>query len=44
MGRFYLCRVNAPVRMVVSAGNGYQDVWQSLPGAGDLAFEIELKR
>ena len=44
MGRFYLCRVTTPVRMVVSAGNGFQDVWQSLPGTGDMALEIELKR
>ena len=42
-GRFFLCRVNAPVQMVVSAGNGYQDWWQSIPGMGDMSFEIELK-
>jgi hypothetical protein len=41
-GRFYLCRVNTPVRMVVSAGNGYQDWWQSISGVADL--EIELRR
>jgi hypothetical protein len=43
-GRFYLCRLNTPVQMVVSAGNGYQDWWQSIPGDRDLAVEIELKR
>src|SRR5581483_1260053 len=34
-GRFFLCRVNAPVEMVVS-GIGYQDWWQSIPGTGDM--------
>jgi hypothetical protein len=43
-GRFFLCRVNAPVQMVVSAGNGYQDWWQSIPGTGDMVLEVELKR
>ena len=43
-GRFFLCRVNAPVQMVVSAGNGYQDWWQSIPGTGDMVLEIELRR
>ena len=43
-GRFYLCRVNTSVQMVVSAGNGYEDWWQSLPGGGDMALEIELKK
>jgi hypothetical protein len=43
-GRFFLCRVNAPVQMVISAGNGYQDVWQSIPGAIDMHLEIELRR
>jgi hypothetical protein len=43
-GRFFLCRVNAPVQMVVSSGNGHQDVWQSLPGTGDMHLDIELKR
>jgi hypothetical protein len=42
-GRFFLCRVNAPVQMVVS-GNGYQDRWQSIPGTGDMHLEIELRR
>jgi hypothetical protein len=42
-GRFFLCRVNAPVQMVVS-GNGYQDWWQSIPGTGDMQLEIELRR
>jgi hypothetical protein len=43
-GRFFLCRVNAMVQVVVSAGNGYQDWWQSIPGTSDMFFEIELKR
>jgi hypothetical protein len=42
-GRFFLCRVNAPVQMVVS-GYGYQDWWQSIPGTGDMQLEIELRR
>jgi hypothetical protein len=42
-GRFFLCRVNAPVQMVVS-GNGYQDRWQSIPGTDDMQLEIELRR
>jgi hypothetical protein len=40
-GRFFLCRVNVPVRMGVSS---YQEWFQSIPGTGDLSFEIELKR
>jgi hypothetical protein len=43
-GRFFLCRVNAPVQMVISAGNGYRDVWQSLPGTVDMVLDIELIR
>jgi hypothetical protein len=43
-GRFFLCRVNAPVRMVVSSGIGHQDVWQSITGTADMVLEIELKR
>lgn len=43
-GRFLLCSVNAPVQIVVSAGNGYQDWWQSILGTGDMSFEIELRR
>jgi hypothetical protein len=39
-GKFFFCRVDAPVRMGVS---GYQEP-QSIPGAGDMYFEIELKR
>jgi len=39
-GRFFFCRVNAPVRMGVS---GYQEP-QFIPGISDLYFEIELKR
>jgi hypothetical protein len=48
-GRFFFCRVNAPVRMGVA---GYQDMVVSgykegvafIPGTGDMFFEIELKR
>jgi hypothetical protein len=43
-GRFYLCRVNAAVQMVISSGNGHQDVWQSIAATSDMALEIELKR
>lgn len=43
-GRFFLCRVNAPVQMVVSAGNGYQDAWRLIPGTTDMDLEIELRR
>jgi hypothetical protein len=43
-GRFFLCRVNAPVLVGVS-GAGYQTSWsQSIPGTGDMFFEIELRR
>ncbi len=40
-GRFFLCRVSVPVRMGVSR---YQDWFESLPGTGDMSFEIELRR
>ena len=40
-GRFFLCRVNAPVWMGVSSR---QEWFQTLPGTGDLFFEIELRR
>lgn len=40
-GRFFLCRVNVPVRMGVSS---YQDWFQFISGTGDLFFEIELRR
>ena len=39
-GRFFFCHVNAPVRMGVS---GRQEP-QSIPGTGDMSFEIELRR
>ena len=43
-GRFFLCRVNAPVLMYVFL-SGYQRVdARSIPGTGDMFFEIELKR
>jgi hypothetical protein len=40
-GRFFFCRVNAPVGMGVSS---YKEWFRSIPGTGDLSFEIELKR
>jgi hypothetical protein len=40
-GRFFLCRVNAPVRMIVSSPREWE---QSLSGTGDMFFEIELRR
>jgi hypothetical protein len=40
-GRFFFCRVNAPVRMVVS---GYLGGVQFIPGTGDMFLEIELRR
>lgn len=43
-GRYFLCRVNTPVRMVVSAGGGYQDSWHSLTGTTDMVLDIELQR
>jgi hypothetical protein len=48
-GRFFLCRVNAPVRMVVSSHqdmvvSGYPYGVEFIPGTGDMFFEIELKR
>ena len=36
-GRFFFCRVNRPVQMVVSEVT-------NIPGTGDMFFEIELKR
>jgi hypothetical protein len=40
-GRFFLCRVNAPVLMGVSS----RDEWlKAVPGTADLNFEIELRR
>ena len=48
-GRFFFCRVNAPVRMVVSGyqdmvASGYRGGTQFIPGTSDMFFEIELKR
>jgi hypothetical protein len=34
-GRFFLCRVDAPVQMVIS---------ETLPGSGNMELEIELRR
>jgi hypothetical protein len=47
-GRFFFCRVNAPVRMVVSGHQdmvaaGYRDGVAFIPGTGDMFFEIEVK-
>jgi hypothetical protein len=48
-GRFFFCRVNAPVLMGVSGYEemvvaGYKDGLAYIPGTGDMFFEIELKR
>ena len=48
-GRFFFCRVNAPVRMGVSRYQdmvmaGYKDGTAFIPGAGDMFFEIDLRR
>jgi hypothetical protein len=48
-GRFFFCRVNAPVRMVVAGYDemvvsGYEGGVAHIPGTGDMFFEIELKR
>jgi hypothetical protein len=40
-GRFFFCRVNAPVWMGVSSR---QEWFQSIPGTADVSFEIELRR
>lgn len=42
-GRFFVCRVDTPVGLVVS-GIGYQDWSQLIPGTSDMVLEIELKR
>ena len=41
-GRFFFCRVNAPVRMFV--GSYQQSEPRFLQGTGDMFFEIELQR
>lgn len=48
-GRFFFCRVNAPVRMGVSryqdmVAAGYTGGVAHIPGTGDMFFEIEVKR
>jgi hypothetical protein len=48
-GRFFFCRVNVPVRMGVSRYQdmvmaGYKDGVAFVPGAGDMFFEIDLRR
>ena len=48
-GRFFFCRVNAPVQMVVSGYqemvvSGYPGGAISIPGTGDMFFEVELRR
>jgi hypothetical protein len=47
-GRFFFCRVNAPVQMIVSsfdemAAGGSESAF-AIPGTRDMFFEIELKR
>jgi hypothetical protein len=44
-GRFFLCRVNAPVVLGVGVDpNRYQRWSQLIPGTGDMVLEIELIR
>jgi hypothetical protein len=48
-GRFFFCRVNAPVRMGVSRYQdmvmaGYKEGTAFIPGAADMFFEIDLRR
>jgi hypothetical protein len=48
-GRFFFCRVNAEVQMVVNdnevmSASGYKDGVAYIPGTGDMFFEVELKR
>ena len=48
-GRFFFCRVNAPVQMVVSSYEemvvaGYPQGVAFIPGTGDMFFELEVKR
>jgi hypothetical protein len=48
-GRFFFCRVNAPVQMVVAGYRemevaGYRNGVVFIPGTGDMSFEIELRR
>jgi hypothetical protein len=48
-GRFFFCRVDAQVQMVVNdyevmAAAGYKDGVAYIPGTSDMFFEVELKR
>jgi hypothetical protein len=43
VGRFFLCRVNTPVELVLDL-KGYQPWSQLIPGTSDLNLEIELKQ
>jgi hypothetical protein len=48
-GRFFFCRVNAPVQLVVSSFKemvvaGYKQGVAFIPGTGDMFFELELRR
>jgi hypothetical protein len=48
-GRFFFCRVNAEVQMIVNdnevmSASGYKDGVAYIPGTGDMFFEIELRR
>ena len=43
-GRFFLCRVNAPVQILVEGPPEYQPWSQIIPGTGDMFLEVELTR
>jgi len=44
-GRFFLCRVNAPVVLGVGIDPNRHQPWsQLIPGTSDMVLEIELKR
>jgi hypothetical protein len=43
-GRFFLCRVNAPVQVLVEGPPEYQPWSQIVPGSGDMFLEVELTR
>jgi hypothetical protein len=42
-GRFFLCRINSPIRIDVDLA-GYEGTWRSLRGGGDEYLAIELRR
>jgi hypothetical protein len=44
-GRFFLCRVNTSVQMVVDARSSRYGTWErAIPGTSDMFLEIELTR